>query len=57
MHADTIDQGGVVFLASEVAKEKHFGFESDTVFVRGFREDAVRNLTFVRVVAQRAESD
>ena len=52
-----MEQGGVVFLASEVAKEKHFGFESDTVYVQGLREDGDRNLTFVRVVAQRAESD
>lgn len=57
VRADTMEQGGVVFLASEVAKEKHFGFESDSVFVQGLREDADRNLTFVRVVAQRAESD
>ena len=54
VRADTMEQGGLVFLASEVAKEKHFGFESDSVFIQGLQEDADRNLTFVRVVAQRA---
>ncbi|MDE0220624.1 MAG: methyltransferase domain-containing protein [Spirochaetaceae bacterium] len=57
VRADTMEQGGDVFLASEVAKERHFGIEAESVFVQGLREDADRNLTFVRVVAQRAESD
>lgn len=46
VHADTMEQGRVVFLAYEVAKEKHFGVEADSVFVQGLREDADRNLTF-----------
>lgn len=49
--------GSAAVATLEVAKEKRFGFESDSVFVQGLREDADRNLTFVRVVAQRAESD
>ena len=37
VRADTMERGGVAFLAFEVAKEKHFGFESDTVFIHGLR--------------------
>ena len=53
VRSDAMEDGGAVFLAWEEALCEHKGDPLDNPFVTGLREDADRNITFVRVIAER----